>query len=87
MKRNLSFLFTDAICDTIQLINSVNKINERFVSSIVFAFVQIINQMCNSLYEVIYFSNQKSACIFTSGNFNLPKSTRWQQNSSRIPVE
>ena len=46
--------------DTIQLINSVNETNEPFVSNIVFAFVQMINQICNSLGEVIYFSNQKS---------------------------
>ena len=64
MKRNLSFLFTETICDTIQLINSVNETNEPFVSNIVFAFVQMINLICNSLGEVIYFSNQKSTAVF-----------------------
>ena len=34
MKRNLSFLFTETICDTIQLINSVNETNEPFVSKL-----------------------------------------------------
>ena len=64
MKRNLSFLFSDPICDTIQLINSVNETNEPFVSNIMFAFVQMINQKCASLFEIIYFSNQKSTSIY-----------------------
>ena len=63
-EKKFVFFVYGAFCDTIQLINSVNETNEPFVSNIVFAFVQMINQMCNSLGEVIYFSNQKSTAIY-----------------------
>ena len=43
-EKKLSFLFSEPAFDTIQLINSMNKTNEPFVSNIIFAFIQVVNK-------------------------------------------